>query len=307
MKFPDSLIPAPLRKPAKPGANGRGKGPAPSNLTEEPPQRPSHSDRLVEGATEGAKDVVGWVDQRTGATGFLTGMLYRKVPKGTNWYYTLGSATLFAFLIQAITGVFLAMFYTPSPTQAYPSITHINNDVFLGEFVHGMHKWGASVMIILIFLHMARTFFFGAYKYPRELNWVIGVVLLILTLVMGLTGYLLPFDNRSFWATTVANNITATGPVLGPYLADFLRAGPEIGSTTLTRFYAIHMLLIPGAMFALIGAHLYLVVKLGTTAPPWLKAETPKPARPVERLSAGANGGGDGAGPSRVSPRPRNE
>ena len=109
-----------------------------------------------------------------------------------------------------------------------------------------MHKWGASVMIILIFLHMARTFFFGAYKYPRELNWVIGVVLLILTLVMGLTGYLLPFDQRSFWATIVANNITATGPIVGPYLADFLRAGAEFGPTTLSRFYAIHMLLCPG-------------------------------------------------------------
>jgi menaquinol-cytochrome c reductase cytochrome b subunit len=295
MKFPDSLIPAPLRKPPKPGADDRSRGAAPANLKDEPPPRPTPGDRLVEGATEGAKDVVGWVDQRTGASGFLTGLLYRKVPKGTNWFYTLGSATLFAFVIQAITGVFLAMFYTPSATEAYDSITHINNDVFLGEFVHSMHKWGASVMIILIFLHMGRVFFFGAYKYPRELNWVIGVVLLILTLIMGLTGYLLPFDNRSYWATVVASNITGTGPVLGPYLADFLRAGPEIGDTTLARFYSIHMLLVPGLIIALIVAHLYLVVKLGTTAPPWLKAEKPKQALPVERLSAGANGG-DGAG-----------
>jgi menaquinol-cytochrome c reductase cytochrome b subunit len=277
MKFPDSLIPAPLRKPAKPGADGRGKGQAPANLKEEPPQPPSHSDRLKEGAIDSGKDVVGWVDQRTGASGFLTGMLYRKVPKGTNWFYTLGSATLFAFLAQAITGVFLAMYYVPdSSAQAYASINHLTNDVFLGEFVRGMHKWGASVMIILIFLHMGRTFFFGAYKYPRELNWVIGVVLLILTLVMGLTGYLLPFDQRSYWATIVAMNITASGPVLGPFLADFLRAGSEIGATTLPRFYAVHMLLVPGAIFALIGAHLYLVVKLGTTAPPWLRSD-PKP------------------------------
>ena len=130
-------------------------------------------------------------------------MLYRKVPKGTNWFYTLGSATLFAFVVQAVTGVFLAMYYDPSPTQAYGSMTHLTNDVFLGEFVRGMHKWGASVMIILIYLHMARTFVFGAYKYPRELNWVIGVTLLILTMVMGFTGYLLPFDQRSFWATVV--------------------------------------------------------------------------------------------------------
>ena len=156
-------------------------------------------------------------------------MLFRKVPKGTNWFYTLGSATLFAFVVQAITGVFLAMYYTPSPTEAYESVTHLTNDVWLGEFVRGMHKWGATVMIILIFLHMGRTFFFGAYKYPRELNWVIGVVLLILTFVMGLTGYLLPFDQRSFWATVVASNITATGPVVGPYLADFLRSGSEFG------------------------------------------------------------------------------
>ncbi len=101
--------------------------------------------------------------------------------------------------MQAFTGVFLAMYYTPSSTEAYNSISHLTNDVFLGEFVRGLHKWGATLMVILIFLHMGRTFFFGAYKYPRELNWVIGVVLLILTLVMGLTGYLLPFDQRSYW------------------------------------------------------------------------------------------------------------
>ena len=202
-------------------------------------------------------------------------MMFRKVPKGTNWFYTLGSATMFAFLSQAVTGVFLAMYYRPDAAGgAYESIRYITNDVFLGQFVRGMHKWGSSVMIILIFLHMARTFFFGAYKYPRELNWVIGVVLLILTFVMGLTGYLLPFDQRSYWATIVANNITASGPLVGPYLGDFLRGGPDFGATTLSRFYAIHMLLVPGLIAALIGAHLYLVAKLGTTAPPWIKAES---------------------------------
>ena len=231
-----------------------------------------------------------------GASGFLTGMLFRKVPKGTNWFYTLGSATLFAFIVQAVTGVFLAMFYTPSVTQAYASISHINNDVPLGQFVHGMHKWGASVMVILIFLHMGRTFFFGAYKYPRELNWVIGVVLLILTMTMAFTGYLLPFDQRSYWASIVGININGTGPIVGPYLSDFLRAGPELGATTLSRFYAIHMLLVPGAIIALIGAHMYLVVKLGTTAPPWVKAEKPQVAEPVAQLDAGV--GGNGAGPS---------
>ena len=173
-------------------------------------------------------------------------VMFRKVPKGTNWFYTLGSATLFAFLSQAVTGVFLAMYYDPSPTRAYESARYITNDVFLGEFVRGMHKWGSTVMVILIFLHMARTFFFGAYKYPRELNWVIGVVLLILTFVMSLTGYLLPFDQRSYWATIVAVNINGTGPLVGPFLSDFLRGGAEFGATTLSRFYAIHMLLVPG-------------------------------------------------------------
>ena len=158
-------------------------------------------------------------------------------------------------------------------TNAYESTRHITNEVFLGEFVRGMHKWGSTVMVILIFLHMARTFFFGAYKYPRELTWIIGVVLVVLTLLMSLTGYLLPFDQRSYWATIVAVNINGTGPVVGPFLADFLRGGAEFNATTLSRFYAIHMLLTPGAIIALIGAHLYLVTKLGTTAPPWITAQ----------------------------------
>jgi quinol---cytochrome c reductase cytochrome b subunit, bacillus type len=287
----DALVPAPLRKPAKPGANGK-KGPAPADLKTSPPERPGHAARVADQAKDAPVSALAWVDQRTAASGFLTGLLYRKVPKGTNWFYTLGSATLFAFISQAVTGVFLAMFYTPSATQAYGSIAHINNDVFLGSLVHGMHKWGSSVMVILVFLHMGRTFFFGAYKYPRELNWVIGVVLLILTMTMAFTGYLLPFDQRSYWASIVGININGTGPVLGPYLSDFLRAGPEFGAVTLSRFYAIHMLLIPGALIALIGAHLYLVVKLGTTAPPWVRAEKPKVASPVAALDAGVEGNG---------------
>jgi len=228
---------------------------------------------LRDGAAEGGTAAVGWLDERSGLSPFLRGFLFRKVPKGTDWFHTLGSATMFAFVSQAVTGVFLAMYYEPDPSRAYESASYITNEVFLGELVRGMHKWGATVMIVLVFLHMGRTFVFGAYKYPRELNWVIGVVLLILTLAMGFTGYLLPFDQRSFWATVVGVNINASGPLIGPYLAEFLRGGAEFGTTTLTRFYALHMLLIPGLIGALIGAHLYLVAKLGTTAPPWLKAE----------------------------------
>ena len=250
------------------------KPPLPPAL-QPPPPRPGEGKKMgpLDNAKEAGITAVGWVDERTSLSGPGRWMLFRKVPKGTNWFYTLGSASMFAFLNQAITGVFLAMYYRPSASEAYESTRFITNEVFLGEFVRGMHKWGSSVMVILVMLHMARTFFFGAYKYPRELNWVIGVVLLILTFAMSFTGYLLPFDQRSYWATIVGVNINGTGPLVGPYLSDFLMGGPEFNATTLSRFYSIHMLLIPGLLAALIGAHLYLVAKHGTTAPPWLKAE----------------------------------
>jgi menaquinol-cytochrome c reductase cytochrome b subunit len=282
------LLPGPLRRRGRGddeteqngrngrnGGNGEWRGGLRVDEAEraEETQKEAERQRMREAALEVPIKVVGYLDERTGGGPFIRGFLYRKVPKGTNWYYTLGSATMFAFISQAVTGVFLAMYYRPSAIEAYSSIQHINNDVFLGQFVHGMHKWGSSVMVILVFLHMGRTFFFGAYKYPRELNWIIGVVLLILTMAMSFTGYLLPFDQRSFWATVVGVNINASGPFVGPYLADFLRGGAEFGATTLSRFYAIHMMLIPGLIAALIGAHLYLVAKLGTTAPFWLKAE----------------------------------
>jgi menaquinol-cytochrome c reductase cytochrome b subunit len=247
--------------------------PIPAALRPRPP-RPGEAEKVgpLDQAKEAGIATVDWIDERTSLSGAARWTLFRKVPKGTNWFYTLGSATLFAFLSQAVTGVFLAMYYDPSATNAYESTRRITNEIFLGEFVRGMHKWGSTVMVVLIFLHMARTFFFGAYKYPRELNWVIGVVLLVLTMTMSFTGYLLPFDQRSYWATIVGVNINGTGPMMGPFLSDFLRGGAEFGATTLSRFYAIHMLLVPGAIAALIGAHLYLVAKLGTTAPPWLKA-----------------------------------
>jgi ubiquinol-cytochrome c reductase cytochrome b subunit/menaquinol-cytochrome c reductase cytochrome b subunit len=240
------------------------------------PRRPGQGKKNspLEVGAEAGKTVVDWVDERTALSGAARWVMFRKIPKGTNWFYTLGSSTLFAFLSQAVTGVFLAMYYVPSPTGAYESVRYLTNEAFLGEFVRGMHRWGSSVMVILVFLHMARTFFFGAYKYPRELNWVVGAATLILTMAMSFTGYLLPFDQRSYWATVVGVNINAAGPLVGPYLSDFLQAGPEFGATTLARFYAIHMLLIPGALIALIGAHLYLVAKQGTTAPPWAKPKS---------------------------------
>ena len=172
---------------------------------------------------------------------------------------------------------------------AYESIRYITDNVFLGQFVRGMHKWGASVMIILIFLHMARVFFYGAYKYPRELTWVIGVVLLILTLAMGFTGYLLPFDQRSYWATIVGVNINGTGPFIGPVPVGLPARRPRV-----RRHHAVALLRDPHAarsralMAALIGAHLYLVTKLGISAPPWLKAETSPRAAGDRGLSEGS-------------------
>ena len=210
-----------------------------------------------------------WVEERTGLVGGVKYFLFRNVPHDVNWMQTLGAATLTAFIVQAVTGVFLAMYYKADPENAYSSIQHITNEVTLGWLVRGMHKWGASVFIILMFFHMARVFLFGAYKYPRELNWIVGALLLVLGMLEGFTGYLLPWDQTAYWATAVGINLNATAPFLGPFIADFLQGGNQIGPDTIARFYSMHMLLIPGGLIALIGLHLYLVVRLGVTSPPW--------------------------------------
>jgi len=212
-----------------------------------------------------------WLEERSGLIGGVRYFLFRKVPGDTSWWHTLGSATLTAFLVQLATGVILAMYYKPDVNSAHESVQHITNDVWAGWLVRGMHRWGASVFIILLFMHMGRVFLFGAYKYPRELNWIIGVLILAMGLGEGFTGYLLPWDQTAYWATVVGININGTAPFLGPFLAQFLNGGTSINADTLSRFYAIHMLLIPGAIFALIGLHLYLVIRLGVTSPPWSK------------------------------------
>jgi quinol-cytochrome oxidoreductase complex cytochrome b subunit len=214
-----------------------------------------------------------WLEERSGLVGGVKYFLFRKVPGDAGWWHTLGSASLTAFLVQVVTGVILAIYYKPDPNSAYESIQHITNDITLGWLVRGMHRWGASVFIILMFFHMARVFLFGAYKYPRELNWVVGALILITGMFEGLTGYLLPWDQTAYWATVVAININGTAPFVGPFLAQFLRGGAEIGGNTLTLFYSLHMLVIPGALFGLIGLHLYLVVRLGVSSPPWSRTE----------------------------------
>jgi menaquinol-cytochrome c reductase cytochrome b subunit len=214
-----------------------------------------------------------WVEERSGIVGAVKYFLFRKVPGDISWAHTLGSASLTAFLVQAITGVILAMYYKPDPATAYASFERITNDLTLGWLVRGMHRWGASVFIILMFFHMARVFLYGAYKYPRELNWIIGATILILGMFEGFTGYLLPWDQTAYWATVVGVNLQGTGPVVGPFLINVLNGGAEIGVDTLSRFYAIHMLLLPAAIFALIGLHLWLVIRNGVSSPPWSPEE----------------------------------
>jgi menaquinol-cytochrome c reductase cytochrome b subunit len=237
---------------------------------------------------------VDWLEERSGLVGGVRYFLFRNVPSDISWLQTLGSATLTAFLVQLITGVILAFYYTPDPDKAYDSIQFITNDLAWGWLVRGMHKWGASVFIILLFLHMGRVFLFGAYKYPRELNWLIGVLLLALGMFEGFTGYLLPWDQTSYWATVVGLNINGTGPFVGPFLTSILQGGADIGETTLARFYSIHMLLIPGGLIALIGLHLYLVVRLGVTSPPWSRTRAGKAREEVETRRRGL-----------LEPRPR--
>ncbi|MFO7573520.1 MAG: cytochrome b N-terminal domain-containing protein [Gaiellaceae bacterium] len=247
-----------------------------------------------------------WVEERTAAVTGTKWFLFRNVPRDTSWAQTLGSATLTAFIIQALTGVVLAMYYEPSARIdpitgkpiAYSSIEFITNDVTLGWLVRGMHRWGASVFVILLFLHMGRVFLFGAYKYPRELTWITGVLLLVTGMLMGFTGYLLPWDQTAYWATVVGINLNGTAPFAGPWLAEFLAGGPEIVGEALPKWYALHMLLLPGAVIALIGVHMYLVTRLGVVSPPWSSEqagrERPEAQPTGERAGlVRGSGGGD--------------
>src|SRR5687768_14721025 len=240
-----------------------------------------------------------WLEERSAIVSGTRYFLFRKVPSDTNWFHTLGSATLTAFLVQAGTGVILAFYYRPTPDEAYESIRYITDDVTLGWLVRGMHKWGASVFIILLFLHMARVFIFGAYKYPRELNWIVGFLLLVLGMLQGFTGYLLPWDQTAYWATVVGINLNATAPFAGPFLAQFLQGGLNIGPDTLAKFYALHMLLVPGGIMPLIGLHLYLVVRLGVTSARWWQTAAGLP-RP-EEASGPLAGRHRGPGPACAS------
>ncbi|HLI50170.1 MAG TPA: cytochrome b N-terminal domain-containing protein [Thermomicrobiaceae bacterium] len=209
-----------------------------------------------------------WLDERLGWSTSILPIIEHPVPRNVNWWYVLGSATLVAFIVQVVTGVALAFAYVPAPNSAYSSLNWITHDEVLGHVVRGIHYWGASAMVILIFAHVIRVFLFGSYKFPRELNWLTGVFLLFLTLGMAFTGQLLRWDQDAYWAVAVGGEMAGRTPFIGKELSHILFAGQTIGGPTLTRFYATHVFLLPALMFLLIGAHLYLVVRHGISDPP---------------------------------------
>jgi quinol-cytochrome oxidoreductase complex cytochrome b subunit len=203
-----------------------------------------------------------WLDERLGLHSMYTGLLDRPEPRG-NWWNTLGSASLFLFLLQGATGIFLTVYYTPSPDHAYDSITYIMNGVAFGWFIRGIHHWGATLMVIVVFVHMLRVFVTASFKYPRELTWLIGVGLLLLTLGMGFTGYLLPWNQKAFWATTVGTQIAGSVPFAGEFILKALRGGSDLSALTLSRFFFAHIWMLPALLVALIGVHLLLIIKHG--------------------------------------------
>jgi quinol-cytochrome oxidoreductase complex cytochrome b subunit len=208
------------------------------------------------------KKVFDWLDERLGLNELQKNLLERPEPKG-NWWNTLGSASLFLFLLQGATGIFLTVYYTPSPDHAYDSITYIMNDVAFGWLVRGIHHWGATAMVIVVFIHMLRVFITASYKYPRELTWIIGIGLLIATLGMGFTGYLLPWNQRAYWATTVGTQIAGTVPFIGELILKALRGGSNLSALTLQRFFSGHIWILPAVLVALMGVHLFLIIRHG--------------------------------------------
>lgn len=209
-----------------------------------------------------ASKILTWLDERLGLQTIYDVVLDRKVPK-VNWWYTLGSASLILFVLQGVTGMFLAVYYVPSPADAYDSVQFIMNGVSFGWLIRGIHHWGASLMVITVFLHMLRTFYYAAYKYPREITWLTGVILLLATLGMGFTGYLLPMNQRSYWATTVGTEIPGSVPFIGPFILRVMRGGADLSAVTLARFFAVHIWFLPALIAAAIGIHMYLVIRQG--------------------------------------------
>ena len=208
------------------------------------------------------------IDERTGLRTNIQHFLFEEIPASSGWHQVFGSVALFLILIQFFTGSMLAFNYAPTPGDAYVSVRYIMTEVTGGRLMRGLHHWGASLIIIIVILHLLQVFIWGAYKKPREGTWIVGVILLLLTLGFGLTGYLLPWDNRAYWGTTVTTRIGATVPVMGPYVSRLLASTGDIGVVTFARFYAAHVLLLPPITLLLIVFHVYMVRRHGVTPAP---------------------------------------
>src|SRR5882724_9089848 len=214
------------------------------------------------------RPILDWLEDRTGLVSGIEHFLYEDIPASSGWHQVLGSVALFSFLLQVITGILLAFNYAPTPGDAYNSLRYIVVELTGGRIIRGMHHWGASMMIVVVVLHMLQVFIWGAYKKPREATWIAGVLLLLITLGFGLTGYLLPWDNRAYWGTVVTTQIAASAPGAGPYLVRLLGSDGAIGVVTFARFYAAHVLLLPPITMLLIGVHVFLVRRHGVAPQP---------------------------------------
>jgi ubiquinol-cytochrome c reductase cytochrome b subunit len=213
-----------------------------------------------------------WLDKRLNLRSVEKTLLDEPIPGGASWIYVFGSATLFLFVLQAITGMFLAVYYAPTPDHAYDSVRFIESEVTFGAFVRGLHHWGASGMVVAIGLHMLQTFLYGAYKPPRELMWMVGVVLFLIVLAFAFTGYLLPWDQTAYWATQVGINMVGTVPFVGDFLVKVLRGGETLGAVTLSRFFAVHVLFLPALIITGIAVHMFILRRVGP-AGPWDEAK----------------------------------
>jgi ubiquinol-cytochrome c reductase cytochrome b subunit len=207
-----------------------------------------------------------WIDRRVDLASLRRTLLDREVPGGLTWWHTLGSATFAVFVVQVVTGTVLAMYYSASPDHAYASVRYLQDHVLSGATIRGIHHWGSSAMVILVVAHMTRVFTSGAYKYPREINWLLGVGLFLLVLTFAFTGYLLPWDQKAYWATQVGTNMVGTTPVFGEVMVKLLRGGTELGAATLSRFFALHVLLLPALFGGAVLLHLALVIRQGIAA-----------------------------------------
>lgn len=219
-----------------------------------------------------AVKIADWIDERVGYRQVWEAIFLRKLPK-VNWLYTLGSASLFVAVNQIVTGILLTIYYVPNPEDAYSSVQYITNQVPAGWMIRGLHHWGASAMVVLVVLHMLRVIFHGAYKFPREVTWMTGVVLLLVVIGFGFTGYLLPWDQKAYWATTVGTRIAEVTPLVGDWILKLMRGGEELSAVTLARFYGVHIWALPAALLAVLGGHLYLVIRIGISQVPQRKDE----------------------------------